>query len=116
MKNKAPCHNQKFGHNFPVAGGDCTQCGINQKVLSKNFKKTGKYEIKKPVRGIHSEMHSLAKDISEYCNEPKKFGMYLGIIKNTGLKRAYKMFSELKQSPNAKTKGKLFVYKSKYQE
>ena len=40
------------------------------------------YFVKKPAKGIHSEMHALAKEISEFCGEPKKFGMYLGIIKN----------------------------------
>jgi hypothetical protein len=67
----------------------------------------------KPVRGIHSEIHALAKDISEYCREPKKFALYLGVIKRIGLNRAYQMFSEIKQSKNIKSRAKLFMYLSK---
>jgi hypothetical protein len=118
MDKKAPCYNKKFGHDFPIPGGNCTQCGINQEELSKQFKKIKKeeYKISDPERGMHSEMHALAKDISEEFGEPKKFAMYLGIIKNIGLKRAYKIFSEIKQSPDVETPGKLFVYKSKYKD
>lgn len=75
-----------------------------------------KYKIKDQNRGIHSKMHALAKEISEYCHEPKKFAMYLGIIKNIGLKRAFQIFSEIKQTKDIETPGKLFVYKSKYKK
>jgi len=112
MNEKAPCYNKKFGHDFAVAGSDCTQCGINQETLSKELRKV-KYNVAKPVKGMHSEIHALAKDISEYCGEPERFGMYLGIIKNLGMRRSYEIFGELRQS-EAETKGKLFVYKSKF--
>lgn len=72
------------------------------------------YFIKEPARGIHSEKHALAKEISEYCSEPKKFAMYLGVIKNIGLPRAYKIFAEIRQSKNIKDRGKLFLYLSSY--
>ena len=72
------------------------------------------YFIKKPAKGIHSEMHALAKEISEFCGEPKKFGMYLGIIKNIGLSRAYRIFAEMRQAKEIKTPGKLFLYLTKY--
>lgn len=68
----------------------------------------------KPERGIHSPLHALAKEISEYCDEPKEFAMYLGIVKNIGLRKAYSIFSEIKHSPKVATRGKLFLYKSKY--
>ena len=67
----------------------------------------------KPVRGIHSEIHALAKDISEYCREPKKFALYLGVIKRIGKNRAYQIFSEMKQSKDIKSRAKLFMYLSK---
>lgn len=70
------------------------------------------YFVKKPERGMHSEMHALAKEISEFCGEPKKFGMYLGVIKNMGLSRTYQIFAEMKQAKNIKTPGKLFLYLS----
>lgn len=110
---QALCSGQKFGHNFKRAGGVCVNCRISQSELSGDFQKQKiEYFKKKPEKGIHSEMHALAKEISEYCGEPKKFAMYLGIIKNTGLPRAYKIFSEIKQGKEIKTPGKLFLYLS----
>ena len=82
--------------------------------LSGQFGQKLEYKIKKPERGMHGEAHALAKEISEYCGEPKKFAMYLGIIKNIGPKDAYRIFAELKQSKNIETPGKLFVYLSSY--
>ena len=67
----------------------------------------------KPAWGIHSDIHALAKDISEYCREPKKFALYLGIIKRIGKNRAYQIFSEIKQSKNIKSRAKLFMFLSK---
>ena len=113
------CYKQKFGHNFPFPGSNCTKCGINQNDLSKEKPKKSivdKYEIKKTEKGIHTEIHALAKDVSEYCDEPEKFAMYLGIIKNIGLKNAYQIFSEIKQNKKVKTPGKLFVYMSSYDQ
>ena len=69
--------------------------------------------IKEPIRGIHSEIHALAKDISEYCKEPKKFALYLGIIKRIGKNRAYQIFSEIKQSKDIESPAKLFMYLSR---
>lgn len=73
-----------------------------------------KYFVKKPAKGIHSERHALAKEISEFCGEPRKFAMYLGIIKNIGLPKTYKIFAEMKQGKDIKTPGKLFFYLSAY--
>jgi phage host-nuclease inhibitor protein Gam len=53
--------------------------------------------IKKSHRTIHSEIHALAKDISEYCAEPRGFALYLGRIKTVGLPVAYQAFSELRE-------------------
>lgn len=63
-------------------------------------------------KGLHSEIHVLAKDISEYCQEPKKFALYLGVIKRIGFDKAYQIFSGIKQSRNVKTPGKLFLFLS----
>ncbi len=112
-----PCKGKKFGHNFPVTGGYCLNCGISQKELSKEPRLKKLKEVLgppfKPVRGIHSEIHALAKDISEYCKEPKKFALYLGVIKRIGKDRAYQIFSEIKQSKKIKYPAKLFMYLSK---
>lgn len=80
--------------------------------FTKITKELEKIKERKPERGIYGPMHALAKEISEYFGEPKKFGMYLGIIKNIGLRHAYQIFSKIKQSENVKTPGKLFVYLS----
>jgi len=69
--------------------------------------------LSKSVRGIHSEIHAMAKDISEYCEEPKKFALYLGIIKRIGKDRAYKIFSEIKQLRKIKSPAKLFMFLSR---
>ena len=53
--------------------------------------------IKKSHRTIHSEIHALAKDISEYCAEPRGFALYLRRIKHVGLPIAYQAFSELRE-------------------
>lgn len=112
-KKEVSCSGKKLGHNSPVAGDKCAQCGVNQDESGKQFQKI-EYFVKEPEKGIHSEMHALAKEISEYCGEPKKFAMYLGIIKNIGLPRAYKIFAELRQAKEIKTPGKLFLYLSSY--
>lgn len=114
-KNSAACFGQKFGHDFRIAGGKCTKCGINQNELGNGLQKI-EYFIKQPAKGIHSEMHALAKEISEFCGEPKKFGMYLGVIKNIGLPRAYRIFAEMRQAKEIKTPGKLFLYLSAYKK
>ncbi|HUT96319.1 MAG TPA: hypothetical protein VMW82_02000 [Candidatus Paceibacterota bacterium] len=67
----------------------------------------------KPIRGMHSEIHAITKDISEYCKEPKKFALYLGIIKRIGKNRAYQILSEMKQSKDIESRAKLFMYLSK---
>jgi hypothetical protein len=116
----APCKGKKFGHNFAYISGPCLNCGISQRELSEKLKpKKIKEALKKPpdpARGIHSVIHALAKDISEYCKEPKKFALYLGIIKRIGHDRAYQIFGELKQSKNIKSRAKIFMYLSKDKE
>jgi len=80
--------------------------------MDESYKESIKSRFK-PVRGMHSEIHALAKDISEYCGEPKKFALYLGVIKRIGKDRAYQIFSEIKQSKNIKSSAKLFMFLSK---
>ena len=65
---------------------------------------------RKPVRGIHSEEHELAKQLTEYFHEPKKFGMWLGIIKKHGTQKVYQAFAEVKQS-NARRPVMLLMWK-----
>jgi hypothetical protein len=70
--------------------------------------------VTKPPRDpnytMHTEAHALAKDISEYCEEPKKFAMYLGALKRIGISRGYQLFSMMKDpTTNAKQPGRWFM-------
>lgn len=116
----AECKGKKFGHNFAYPGGPCLNCGISQNDLSVDSKpKKIKEAIEiepKTIKGIHSKIHALAKDISEFCEEPKKFALYLGIIKRIGHDRAFQIFGELKQLKNLDSRAKLFMYMSKGKE
>lgn len=110
------CKGQRFGHNFPFTGSDCLNCGINQRDLSGNIKKPELPDIapiRKPVRGMHSDLHYTAKEASEFCGEPRSFGLYLGIIKRIGTSRAWQIMSELKEIPDRKSRARLFMFKSK---
>ena len=66
----------------------------------------------KQKKNLHSERHLLAEELSQYFGEPKKFAMYLGIIKKIGIRTTHRILSEIKQS-NAKKPVKLFMYQVK---
>ena len=63
----------------------------------------------------HSEAHALADEVSKKFNEPKKFGMFLGVILRVGAKRARTIFAEVDQG-SARSKGRLFVWLCKKKE
>ena len=72
---------------------------------------------KKARRTMHSEMHALAKDVSEYCGEPRLFAQYLGRIKSVGLGTAYHAFSDLKDGRrrrSVKEPGRWWMWRTKY--
>ncbi len=63
-----------------------------------------------PHYTMHTELHALAKDMSEYCEEPTKFAMYLGALKRIGLSRGYELFSMMKDpATKAKQPGRWFM-------
>lgn len=62
-------------------------------------------------KNIHSEAHYWADVISRAFAERNRFAMYLGVIKRIGIKKAQKIFSEVKES-SAKSPGKLFIWKA----
>ena len=100
VMDAAPCAGQDHGHNF--VGDVCTnQCGTRQSDLRKKrpvrTMKPVAAGIKKPVQGMHSSDHAAAKEISEWCGEPKNFGMFLGVIKRIGRSRAYQVVAQMKQ-------------------
>ena len=49
-------------------------------------------------KGIHSPLHLIAKETSEYFQEPKLFARYLGFIKHLGIQEARKRLAEQKES------------------
>ncbi len=66
-------------------------------------------KLSKRNKNIHSQIHWLADEVSNFFKEPKKFAMYLGVIKRVGFGKAYQAFQEIKQS-NAKEPQKLFMW------
>lgn len=62
---------------------------------------------------IHSQTHLLAKEISEYCGEPKKYGLYLGVLVRIGHERGAFLFGQLKDMANVRNSAKMFLFLSK---
>lgn len=122
LDKNADCKGKKFGHDFEA--GVCLKCGILQQSLNNSTKKIEKIAynpIRKINKNLHSDIHYVADEISQYFGERKKFGMYLGIIKRIGTDKAWQLFSEIKQNMDeAKKAGKilespakLFIWKTK---
>jgi hypothetical protein len=63
----------------------------------------------KPSVKLHSEEHLLADEISKAFAEPKRFAMYLGVIKRVGAGEARRIFREL-QLEGKGNLGRLFMY------
>lgn len=59
-------------------------------------------------KNIHSKEHDLAESMTVQFGEPKKFGMYLGIIKRLGFGRALALFKYVQES-NARRPAALFM-------
>lgn len=64
----------------------------------------------KPNRHLHGPAHLLADEIVTAFGEPKKFGMYLGVIKRVGLDNARRIFREVREAPGDDPR-KLFMWK-----
>ncbi len=70
----------------------------------------GRLAAPKPNRHLHSAEHLLADEIIKAFGEPKKFGMYLGIIKRVGVDNARRFFREVLENPGDDPR-KLFMWK-----
>ncbi|HLD20306.1 MAG TPA: hypothetical protein VJB93_03615 [Patescibacteria group bacterium] len=70
---------------------------------------------KKSSMKLHSEAHLLADEITSSWNEPKKFSMYLGVIKRIGIARARALFSDLNQRPDlpVSSKARIFMWNAR---
>lgn len=89
-------------HNFVIAGGDCLDCGINQKELSKPFQKISKpakLSEQKPQKGIHSFEHEKVKEVCDYFGDKhyKDFGRWIGILFRIGISNFEVQFRYVKE-------------------
>ena len=83
-----------------------------------------KRSIREKSKGIHTEYHALAHEISNWCSEKNYFAKYLGVLMRKGLPWGYKTFSEMKQYQSKlmnegkwlKNPGALFMSKAKKDE
>jgi hypothetical protein len=65
-------------------------------------------------RRLHSEAHVLADEISAHFGEPKRFAMYLGVIKRLGVARARAIFARVKsEAAGVQNPRKLFMWLSR---
>jgi hypothetical protein len=55
-----------------------------QKMDFTNYEQLLKQRTANQKKGINSYMHEIALEVSEYVGEPKKFAMWLGIVKRVG--------------------------------
>lgn len=111
---KAPRNNPR--HNFPTGGAVCAYgCGVAQSDLMVGPPKSE--HSREPAgdrsKGMHSDIQYWAREIAEYTKEPKRFGMYLGIVKYIGVPAASRILSEMRSNPDIKTPAKLFMWKIK---
>lgn len=113
------CQGQMLGHDFPYTGANCTQCGVNQTELSGGGLRRATPSISnafdmarfraqpKPIRGIHSEIHSLVQEARVQFGETAKkgvgsFGYYLGFFKRLGALRVRQLLAEAKEAADPK--------------
>ena len=52
----------------------------------------------KKEKGIYTDLQMATKEATDYFNEPKLFGRYLGFIKFIGIQEARKRLAEQKES------------------
>jgi hypothetical protein len=77
-------------------------CGITQAELSEQKVALGPRRIttvalrRTRIHGMHTPTHDLARQISEWCGEPKNFALYLGKVKWLGLQRSWRLWGDLK--------------------
>lgn len=107
----------RYEHNFPFPNARCLKCGISQVELSRPIKQVKdelkpKLVIKEPQKGIYTEAQELATELAELFREPKKFGMYCGIIKRLGVSAVRRILSEIK-SAKPRNPIKFFMWKTK---
>jgi len=81
-------------------------------------KQIEKARTPKKYDGLHSELHGLIHELRTEYGEtaktgPGSFGFYLGKLRRVPLQTIYMWRSEIRQSRDAKNRGKLFWWKYK---
>src|SRR3990172_4809566 len=91
--SKSICEGQKFGHNFVLVGGDCTECGISQFTLSGGVKPIAEKDrdylgdLKKRVEAnkdkkIQATYHQhLALETAKMLDDMRSLGIYMRLFK-----------------------------------
>jgi hypothetical protein len=77
-----------------------------------------KYQPAKRNPNLHSELHALVEEARALFGEtavkgPGSFSFYLGFFKRLGKDKVYQLLSEIKDSKDITTPGKLFWWKIK---
>lgn len=117
------CAGQLHGHDFPYTGANCSNCGVNQGVLSgvepekrsppaKAFAGL-KLERKTPPRGIYTELQLLVLEtrtrFGETATKGKgSFGFYMGFFQRLGIETVRMFLADLKDVSDPK---RLFWWK-----
>ena len=70
-------------------------------------------KIGKKERNIHSYLHELTREVANYVGEPKKFGLWLGVIKNAGEGKTKDVLARMKERNIASPKYLIACLKKK---
>jgi len=61
------------------------------------YKQTLKARAANQKKGISSHIHAVALEVSEYVGEPKKFALWLGIVKRVGAGEMIGLIKQMKE-------------------
>ena len=62
-----------------------------------NYKETLNQRSANQPKGIHSHEHEIAREVSEYVGKPKKFALWLGIVKRVGAGEMIGLIKQMKE-------------------
>lgn len=62
-----------------------------------NYEQTLKQRSETQKKGIHSYAHEIALEVSAYVGEPKKFGLWLGVVKRVGPGEMLNLLKQMKE-------------------
>ena len=111
------CKNQKFGHDFPYTGANCTNCKVNQDhigtVTKKVVEKPVDYMDKLKERAKKKEQATyhqhLAVETAEMLGDIKSIGIYMRLFKRYDHNTIFRCRDWAIEKGTGKNKGKLFL-------